>query len=55
MYLSNILRVKLLCVNSTFSSNFQYLLFKYGLPKADWYINIDDLMGKVREKCLYCI
>ena len=49
---SNILRVKLLCVNSTFSANFQYLSFKYGLTEADWYINIDHLMGKVRKKCL---
>ena len=32
---SNILREKLLCVNSTFSSNFQYLSFKYGLTEAD--------------------
>ena len=47
---SNILRVKLLCVNFTFSSNFQYLSFKYGLTEADWYINIDHLMGKVRKK-----
>ena len=31
---SNILRVKLLCVNSTFSSNFQYLSIKYGLTEA---------------------
>ena len=45
----NILRVKLLCVNSTFSSNFQYLSFKYGLTEADWYINIDHLVGKVRK------
>ena len=46
------LPVKLLCVNSTFSSNFQYLSFrpKYGLTEADWYINIDHLMGKVRKK-----
>ena len=41
---SNILRVKLLCVNSTLSSSFQYLSFKYGLTDADWYI-------KVIEKC----
>ena len=47
---SNIIRVKLLCVNSTFSSKFQYLSFKYGLTEADWYINIDHLMGKVRKK-----
>ena len=47
---SNILRVKLLCVNSTFSANYQYLSFKYGLTEADWYINIDHLMGKVRKQ-----
>ena len=47
---SNILRVKLLCVNSTFSSNLQYLSFKYDLTEADCYINIDHLMGKVRKK-----
>ena len=52
---SNMLRVKLLCVNCTFSSNFPYLSFKYDLTEADWYINIDQLMGKVRKKCLYCI
>ena len=52
---SNILRVKLLCVNSTFSANFQYLSFKYGLTEADWYINIDHLMGKVREKNVYTV
>ena len=48
--ISNLLRVKLLCVNSTFSANYQYLSFKYGLTEADWYINIDHLMGKVRKK-----
>ena len=53
--ISNLLRVKLLCVNSTFSTNYQYLSFKYGLTEAVWYINIDHLMGKVRKKCLYCI
>ena len=52
---SNIVRVKLLCVISTFSANYQYLSFRYGLTEADWYINIDHLMGKVRKKCLYCI
>ena len=46
----NILRVKLLCVKSTFSANYQYLSFKNGLTEADWYINIDRLMGKVRKK-----
>ena len=52
---SNIIRVELVCVNSTFYSNTQYLSFKYGLTEADWYINIDHLMGKVRKKYLYCI
>ena len=52
---SNILRVKLLCVNSTFSANYEYLSFKYGLTEVDWYVNIDHLMGKVRKKCLSCI
>ena len=47
---SNKLRVKLLCVNFTFSANYQYLSFKYGLTEADWYFNIDHLMGKVRKK-----
>ena len=50
---SNVLRVKLFCVNSTFSVSYQYLSFKlskYGLTEADWYINIDHLMGKVRKK-----
>ena len=47
---SHILRVKLLYVNSTFSANFQYLSFMYGLTEADWYINIDLFWGKVRKK-----
>ena len=46
---SNILRVKLLCVNSTFSVSYQYLLYKYGLTKTDWNIKIDHLMGKLRK------
>ena len=25
---------------------------KYGLTEADWYINIDHLMGKVRKKSI---
>ena len=33
----NILRVKLLSVNSTFAANYQYLSYKYGLTEADWY------------------
>ena len=32
----NVLRVKLLSVNSTFAANYQYLSFKFGLTKADW-------------------
>ena len=33
----NVLRVKLLSVNSTFAANYQYLSFKFGLTEADWY------------------
>ena len=47
---SNILRVKLQCVNSIFSANYQYLTFMYGLTEANWYINIDHLMRKVRKQ-----
>ena len=49
---SNISRVKILCVISTFSTDFQYLSFKYGLTEDDWYINIDHLIEKIRKKCL---
>ena len=52
---SNLLPVKLSCVNSTFSAHIQYLSFKYGLTEADKYINIAHLMGKVRKKCLCCL
>ena len=47
---SNILRVKLVCVNSTFSANYQYLSESWILSEANWYINVDHLMGKVRNK-----
>ena len=30
-------------VNLIFSTNYQYLSFKYGLTEADWYINIDTV------------
>ena len=43
----NVLRVKLLSVSSTFVSNYQYLLFKFGLTEADWYTSLDHLLGKV--------
>ena len=46
----NVLRVKLLCVNSTFAANYQYLLFKFGLTEADWYTSLDHLLGKVKKK-----
>ena len=42
-------------INHSNKTSFQYLSLKYGLTEADWYINIDHLMGKVRKKCLYCI
>ena len=51
--MANIFRVKLLCVNSTFTSNFQYLSFKYGMTEADWYINIDYLVRKKIISILY--
>ena len=46
----NVLRVKLLCVNSTFAANYQYLSFKFGLTEADWYTSLDHLLGKVKKK-----
>ena len=46
----NILRVKLLSVNSTFAVNYQYLSFKFGLTEADWYTSLDHLLGKVKKK-----
>ena len=49
----NILRVKLLSVNSTFAANYQYLSNKYGLIEADWFAPLDHLLGKVKMKW-YC-
>ena len=46
----NVLRVKLLNVNSTFAANYQYLSFKFGLTEADWYTSLDHLLGKVKKK-----
>ena len=46
----NVLRVKLLSVNSTFAANYQYLSFKFGLTEADWYTSLDHLLGKVKKK-----
>ena len=46
----NILRVKLLSVNSTFAANYQYLSYKYGLIEADWFTPLDHLLGKVKKK-----
>ena len=46
----NVLRVKLLSVNSTFAVNYQYLSFKFGLTEADWYTSLDHLLGKVKKK-----
>ena len=39
---------KLLCRNSTLSSNYNYLSCKYELSNKDWYL--DTLLGKVRLK-----
>ena len=49
----NVLRVKLLSVNSTFAANYQYLSFKYGLTEADWYTSLDNLLGKVKKKIAF--
>ena len=46
----NVLRVKLLSVNSTFAANYQYIPFKFGLTEADWYTSLDHLLGKVKKK-----
>ena len=48
----NILRVKLLSVNSTFAANYQYLAYKYGLIEADWFTPLGHLLGKVKKKIL---
>ena len=48
----NILRVKLLSVNSTFAANYQYLSYKYGLIEADWFTPLGHLLGKVKKKIL---
>ena len=46
----NVLRVKLLSVNSMFAANYQYLSFKFGLTEADWYTSLEYLLGKVKKK-----
>ena len=46
----NVLRVKLLSVNSRFTANYQYLSFKFGLTEADWYTSLDHILGKVKKK-----
>ena len=48
----NILRIKLLSVNSTFAANYQYLSYKYGLIDADWFTPLDHLLSKVKKKVL---
>ena len=48
--MQNVLRVKLLCVNTTFAANYQYLSFKFALTEADWYTSLDHLLGKVKKK-----
>ena len=46
----NVLRVKLLSVNSTFAANYQQLSFNFGLTEADWYTSLDHLLGKIKKK-----
>ena len=45
--------VKLLSVNSTFAANYQYLSYKYGLIEADWFTQLDHLLGKVKQKMVF--
>ena len=42
---------KLLCKNSSFSSNYNYLSCKYELSNQDWYLDTNHLLGKVRLTC----
>ena len=49
----NVLRVKLLSVNTTFAANYQYLSYKLGLTEADWYASLDHLLGKVKKKIAF--
>ena len=48
----NVLRVKLLSVNSTFAANYQYLSFKFGLTEADWYTSLNHLLGSQKENSI---
>ena len=50
--MQNILRVKLLSVNSTFTANYQYLSYKYCLIEADWFTSLGHLLGKFKKKML---
>ena len=47
---TNVLRVKLLSVNSTFAANYQYLSSTFGLTEADWCTYLNNLLGKVKKK-----
>ena len=47
---TNVLRVKLHSVNSTFAANYQYLSLKFGLTEADWYTSLDHLLSKFKKK-----
>ena len=46
----NVLRVKLLSVNSTVAANYQYLSFKFCLTESDWYTSLDHRLGEVKKK-----
>ena len=46
----NVLRVKLLSINSIFAANYQYLSFKFCLTEADWYPSLDHRLGKVKKE-----
>ena len=51
----NVLRVKLISVNSRFAVNYHDLLLKFGLTKANWYTSLDHLLDKVIKKIAFYI
>ena len=49
---------KLLCKNSTFSSNYNYLSFKYELSNQDWYLYTNHLLNiqlNITCSSLHCV
>ena len=42
----------IISVNFTIAANHQYVSFKFGLIEVGWFISLDHLFGKVRNKIL---